>query len=103
LDTGSCTDASEDLVADPLARGGGDGKGVEHAGADGKDGAAEPHEGGVPADEGDEAADDDGGDGYADEVGDGADAGFFGGGAFDGLEVEGEVEDVAGESLGSSL
>lgn len=88
-------DARDDLVADPLGRAGIDLQRFEQAGADRENGCAEPHEGRVPAEGGDEAADDDGGDGDADEVGNGADAGSFGGGAFDGLEVEGEVEDVS--------
>ncbi len=88
-------DAREYLVANPLGRAGVDLQRFEQAGADGEDCGAEPHEGRVPAEGGYEAADDDGGDGSADEVGDGADAGAFGGGAFDGLEVEGEIEDVS--------
>lgn len=88
-------DTREDLVANPLSRTGIDLQRLEQAGADGEDCCAEPHEGRIPAEGGDEAADDDGGEGGADEVGDGADAGAFGGGAFDGLEVEGEIEDVS--------
>ena len=95
LDACASTDTSEDLVSDPLARGRSDFERVQQACADGEDGATEPHEGGVPADDGDEGADDDGGAGDADKVGDGADAGFFGRSAFDGLEIEGEVEDVS--------
>ena len=73
---------------------------IQQAAADGEDGGADPHEGGVPAKGGDAAADGDGGDGDADEVGDGADAGAFGRGAFDGLEVEGQVEDMGVEAHG---
>ena len=89
--------AREDLVADPFAGAGVDLERFEQAGTDGEDRRAEPHKGRVPAEDGDEAADDDGGDGDADEVGDGANARSFGCGAFDGLEVEGEVEDVSGK------
>lgn len=87
-------EACEDLVANPLSRTGIDLQRFEQAGPDGEDCCAKPHEGRVPAEGGDEAAGDDGGEGGANEVGDGADAGSFGGGAFDGLEVEGEIEDV---------
>ena len=63
--------------------------GVDHTGSDGEDGGARPGEGDVVADPSDEAADYDGGEGVAYEVGDRAYARTFGGGAFDGLEVEG--------------
>ena len=95
LNTSSCADTGEDLVADPLTRGGANFECVQHAGTDGKDGAAEPHEGCVPSDGGDEATDDNGRAGDADKVGNGADTGLFGCGALDGLEVEGEVEDMS--------
>jgi hypothetical protein len=60
-----------------------------HSRADGEDRGAYPGEGDVVADDGYGAADDDGGQGVRNEVGDSADAGAFGCGAFDGLEVEG--------------
>lgn len=96
LDTPAGANAREDLVADPFPCAGVDLECFEQSGANGEGRRAEPHEWRVPAEGGDEAADDDGGKGHADKVGDRADAGAFGCGAFDGLEVEGEVEDVSG-------
>jgi hypothetical protein len=60
LYTSPCADTGEDLVADPLTRWGRDFERVQHACADGEDGAAEPHERRVPTDNSDEAADDNG-------------------------------------------
>ena len=73
---------------------------MQHAAADSKHRGAEPHKRRVPAKRCDAAADDDRSEGDADEVGDGADAGPFGRGPFDGLEVEGQVEDVGVETHG---
>ena len=98
LHTGARANTGEDLEADPCGGATVDFEGVEHATADGEDGATSPGEGDVGAEGGDAAANDDTGEGDADEVGDCADAGAFGGGAFDGLEVEGEVEDVRVEA-----
>ena len=94
LDASPGPDARHDLIADPPPRATVHAQRIQQGGADGEDGGADPHEGRVPAEGGDAAADDNGREGGADEVGDGADAGAFGGGAFDGLEVEGQVEDV---------
>ena len=98
LHTGAGANAGEDLEADPCGGAAVDLEGVEHAAADGEDCAAGPGEGNVGAEGGDAAAYDDAGESDADKVGDCADAGAFGGGAFDGLEVEGEVKDVGVES-----
>lgn len=87
-------DAREDLVPDPGADVAVDLQCVQHAAADGEDCAADPGEGDVGAQRGDGSADDDAGDCNRDEVGNCADSGAFGCGALDGLEVEGEVEDV---------
>lgn len=73
---------------------------IQQAATDCKDGGADPHEGRIPAKSRDAAADDQRCNGDTDEIGDRADAGSFGRGAFDGLEVEGEVEDVSVETHG---
>lgn len=82
-------DPGEDLIPDPHAGAGGDFERVQHSGADDEGYRARISEGDVGAEDCDAAANDDGGEGDADEVGNGADTGAFGAGAFDGLEVEG--------------
>ncbi len=97
MDTGAGAKAGEELIADPDAGCGVDGNGIHHACSDGEDDGADDHEGFVDSDEGDGGADGDRGEDDGDEIWDGADAGVDSCGAFDGLEVEWEVEDVCVE------
>lgn len=83
------------MVADPGPGGGGNRECVDETGADGEDDAGDYHEGLVEAEDGDGGSGNDGGEDVGDEVGDGADTRAFGGGAFNGLEVKGEVVDMA--------
>lgn len=99
MHAGAGAQPGDNLVADPHAGARRDFEAVDEAAADDEDGAAGPGKGRVVAEAGDCAADGNGGDDVAEKVGDRADAGFFGGGAFDGLEVEGEVVDVAGGTV----
>lgn len=94
LEGGAEADAREDLVAEPLRFGAAQAEGLDERAAGREGERAEAHERDVVAQGRDEGAGDDGGGEDGDEVGEDADAGAFGCGAFDGLEVEGEVVDV---------
>lgn len=88
-------EAREDLVPDPFACCGADAEGGDETCGDAADDGAAEEELHVGAEAGDEEAGGDLGEGEGDEVGKGVDAGAFGRGAQDGLEVEGEVVYVA--------
>lgn len=85
----------EDLVPDPLAGRRGDLEALEQPRADGEGGGPEPHEWDVVAEGGNQAAHHERHEGAADKVWDRADARAFGRGAFDDLEIEREIVDVA--------
>lgn len=89
LEPDADSQAGDDLVPEPLAQRAVDSQGGDHAGSDGEEDHARQDEGVVVTDDGDEAARADGGDDDRDEHGQELDAGFDGGVAFDGLEVEG--------------
>jgi len=64
--------AREDLVTDPVTGRGVEFKRIQHSRTDGEDGTAEPHEGGIVAKNGNQAADYNGREGDTAEVGNGA-------------------------------
>lgn len=88
LEAGPDAETSNDLVAEPLAEGGVDVKGGDHAGADGVEDHAGNDDKVVVADDGDEAARYDGAEDRGKQEREDFDAGLDGGYALDGLKVE---------------
>ena len=86
-------EAEEDLCSDPLGVAGGRGEGGDEARGDGEHDGGGVHPGGVEAEFAGKGAGEDGGDDQRQDEGQGHDAGADGGGAFDGLEPDGEVVD----------
>ena len=92
--------ACEDLIPNPLSRSRVHPKRIQQARTNREDGGADPHEGCVPAELGDAAANGNGRERNGDEVRDRANAGALGRCRLDGLKVEGQEVDVCVQAHG---